>query len=531
LTPENFRRLEERNVDHLSDEVDLESDGELFERKAGRFKPPQLPATKFPREGNPNNLPLPGPPPTPGSIITPFVPSFVNHNDLQVAVGHTYVAVIEAHTLAFYDKSGNLLPQTTGIPTSMSSYTLFQRFLAWDTSPSSPNLDNVNRHAGFPTNPALPCDLTTDSRPLKSKSSCINEVFDLRVIYEPVRKRFIFVAVARNQLGQCKGKPLTDYCGFGDPNILMLARRYYMFAVAKDEDPRKGFYTYWVGHGADFPALAVTSSHLLVTRQGGQPTDPTVYMFSLDDIASGSAQPARSVYFESDGVKWATPVESQDSGTPAYFVAPSGKTSLQVWAAKSPGAPLVSKTIDTGQEVHAIRGKIVLHSGKLYYTSGSAAWCKKMNPVPPDCPLKVRLVAIALNWSNNQMALSKVLDYSFGHNGPGDDSSDLVSYEFPSLEITQNGDVVIAYTRRPIKTVKTLYNEARYSVFYHNESSTRPSAVLKLGEGVATKTAYEANIDLTVQALDPSDGLTVWVTHTYARANGGYGMAVGVVKP
>jgi hypothetical protein len=166
---------------------------------------------------------------------------------------------------------------------------------------------------------------------------------------------------------------------------------------------------------------------------------------------------------------------------------------------------------------------VVLQSGKLYYTYASGAWCQQINPAPTDCPLKVRLIAIQLNWANNQLSLSKVLDYSFGHNGPGDNSMDLVSYELPSLEVTKNGDVVIAYMRRPVQTVNTLYNEVRYSLFYHNENTTRPSAVLKKGEGAANK-PHGDGLDLAVQSLDP-DGLTAWITHAYAKADGSFGMA------
>jgi hypothetical protein len=66
-------------------------------------------------------------------------------------------------------------------------------------------------------------------------------------------------------------------------------------------------------------------------------------------------------------------------------------------------------------------------------------------------------------------------------------------------------------------------------VLYHNETSPRPSVLFKTGEGVAT--ALPGRLDLAVQSLDP-DGLTVWITQAYAKADGGhYGMAWGAVKP
>ena len=73
---------------------------------------------------------------------------------------------------------------------------VYRRIIQAPTLPDgSPNLENVNRHAGFPAAPApLLCDVTTNKG-----DSCIVDVFDLRVAYDSKRNRFIFAGAYRNQ--------------------------------------------------------------------------------------------------------------------------------------------------------------------------------------------------------------------------------------------------------------------------------------------------------------------------------------------
>ena len=88
-----------------------------------------------------------------------------------------------------------------------------------------------------------------------------------------------------------------------------------------------------------------------------------------------------------------------------------------------------------------------------------------------------------------------------------------------------------------VKTAKPLYNEVRYSIFYHNEAAARPSVLLKAGEGMAGSpygqkkfTPKTSSLDLAMESLDPN-GTTVWITHGYASKKGGYTMVWGAVNP
>jgi hypothetical protein len=536
LSPDNFKRFPAREKE------DSEDDSAESRSTAPRF---------FIDAGQPLTAAgIPGPPPQPPSpALTngPYAGSPLGH-DPQIAAGDTYVAVIEAHSIAFYDKSGKpLLEPGNASPYTLSSYELFQRFLAPTNKDSSINSDNINLFAGFPSNPKLPCVLANAA----AQQGCINEVYDLRAAYDGKHKRFVFVGNARNQIWGCgdytdpKCVPSPDHpypcfdaaCRM---DIAKLARRYTVFAISRAEDPRQGFHTYWLPTAGDWPSMAINESRLLITENSichdavtcpPASTYPEIYVVATDDIAAGKSNVAVSWYLTDVDMPYAyglRPVLSHDAGSPDYFVAPNGSL-LNVWASSGPNKPLVSGSIDLG-ETGFIRGSVVLQSGKIFYAYSSDAWCKLMTPAPTDCPLKVRVVAVNVSWSNAKFMLSKTLDIPFGHNGPGDAPSDLVSYEMPSLEVTKNGDVVIAYLRRPVTTAAPLFNEARYSVLYHAESTTRPSAILKKGEGSASESPGKAHLDLAGQSLDP-DGSTVWVTHAYARADGRYGQAWGAVKP
>jgi hypothetical protein len=555
LTPQNFVRFAPRS-DFAPDDTAVIDEEQVEARRRERtgLVNPQLATQPSFLDGPPPGPP--GPPPTPGPAIGPLEGIALGH-DPQIAAGNDYVAVIESHNASFYDKTGAPLPEPPKAgPYAVSSFEMFQRFLAQQVN-GSINQDNVNLHAGFPPNPKLPCDLT---KTLSAQKACIQEVYDLRVAYDAKHKRFIFVGNARNEIWNCdnyadatKCDPLRNgtnphFCADADTtcreDVAKLVRRYTMIAITKAEDPRQGFYTYWLPTAGDWPSIAVNGSHLLITENSichnlacpPANTYPEIYIVSTDDMASGSANVSVHWYLTDIDMPYAPglrPVLSHDAGSPDYFVAPGSPTgpSIQVWASTDPTKPLVSATINV-VETGFTRGSIVLHGGRLYYAYSSGAWCAEMKPPPADCPLKVRLLGIQPNWSNNQLSLTKVVDYSFGHNGPGDDPSDLVSYEMPSLEVNKNGDVVIAYIRRAVKTVKPLFNEARYSVFYHTDNKTHPSALLRAGQGAASQTPYgKSGLDLAVQSLDPSDPATVWVTHAYAKSSGNYGMAWGSIKP
>src|SRR5437763_7279731 len=161
-----------------------------------------------------------------------------------------------------------------------------------------------------------------------------------------------------------------------------------MFAVTITEDPRDGYYTYWVPSGGDWPQIAVTDTHLLITDNGipcqdGPAQDPMIYMFDADAIAAGKSSVPNWRYFKSDlgingGVR--PVVMHGPQGGIAYFAAPDGD-SMSVWAVKpaiqqAARPPLLHASVKlTRGEFGMIRGSPVSVGGKLYLAGAHNAWC------------------------------------------------------------------------------------------------------------------------------------------------------------
>ena len=159
--------------------------------------------------------------------------------------------------------------------------------------------------------------------------------------------------------------------------------------------------------------------------------------------------------------------------------------------------------------------------------------CVKWTPTQPECTTAIRVVRVNVS---NFVAWIQILEYhnlataqwnpnvdrSFERNGPGDGPSDLVYYGNPGMEVTQLGDMVVVYSR----SGTTVFPEARYSIYKQDEPDIRSSRVLHKG-----KKSAGMQIDTAGIALDPSDGLTVWMAHMYVDSSGNFRIAVGKVKP
>jgi hypothetical protein len=505
--------------------------------------------------------PTPTPTPKPKKL-TPTPPYSLRFDamglghDPQVAVGLQYIAAIEAHSVYFFTKDGQPLLTANKQSVAISSFDLFRRFLAAKSPDGSPNPEYINQYLQLPPALAkqLPCDLTKDNFPSDSSTSCVNEVYDLRVAFDAKRDRFVFVGLARNQIFKTIMKG-----GQKVPNPLIDLRREYTFiAVTKTEDPRHlgtgqmdpraDFPEYVWADGSDWDRIAVTDKYLVITYNGGPWSNgPTshgngdVHVFSMDDLAKGSPTPTHWVYSLKElGVKGgiAPVIQHGSSGGYTFLVTPTSQ-GLRISAFGPPGAPgvrppLLTTSLPLGNPPGMIRGNVVYRHGKIAVAFDLPVG--NMLGQPFSGKIRVIRFPISVQQQPGGPALvastdpaAGFLDYSFGVNGPGDKPSDVLYYEMPALEVTKNDDIIISYERR--STAVTVLNpEVRYSVLYHNESTTRPSAVLHKGEAM-TDDPYAYGLDMSMDALDPSDDQTIWMVGAYATAGGGYEMVVGAVKP
>lgn len=223
----------------------------------------------------------------------------------MVAVGRNFIIASQDRHLAFLDRQGQPLPQTTTAATLMPTQNIFAAFLErdgpWD----------INRHSGF----EKPCD--AEEYPATSgERYCIGQVEDTRVYYDFLASRFIIVAQLRNQLdteiwNEARPRHYSrrfGVCGvYRDPDgntvklpdaaHCSLARRHLAIAVSKTEDPRQGFKIYAVTENnyRDGPWAAVNprAQSLVIGASGVQmgKLGSALTVFHLEDLRLGSIKP------------------------------------------------------------------------------------------------------------------------------------------------------------------------------------------------------------------------------------------------
>ncbi len=474
------------------------------------------------------SFPLPSPPPLSSFTTNLYAP------DATIAVGKDVIVAASSSTLTFYDKKGVMLAPKHNLGTTMSMLNFFGGFFADKLPNGSVNTQNLNRILALPATPNYPA---CDPANYKAQPSCVQEVYDSRVQFDPSRNRFWVQAAARPLIW--KNKPPaaeTDE----------LYRRFILVAVSKTEDPRDGFCQYvLVDEYADWPRMTIHGKRLVLSHQGGK----KVFVFDADKLAAGNpgAGPVlvqkflESSFPESQVLAQVTHHGNVDA-TYMLGIGDGGKS----WTAYAivPGAPgggvqLLKTTFTTpDREGIWVRNNPIYRDGKLYITGGD---CEEWDDLAKNkkgyCRRElVRVLRVPLARSGNKLTVSKdtalgYLDISFGNRGPGDDPSDRVSYSVPALEVTKTGEMVLAYTRVGQMTAKPLFPEARYSVFLHDKPTPHRSALIRAGNSlVSTVITGGGVIDLTGAAIDPVDDTTVWAIVPYAF-NGGYRFTIAQLKP
>jgi hypothetical protein len=473
--------------------------------------------------------------------------SFDSHSlghDPSVAAGHTYLVVIRSHKYSFYDKQGTLLPAKNGVKSQWGSTEFFAPLWADKNPDGTTNQNSINRHLGFPSKYATACDPAAPTAP---DSACVNEFYDSRVLYDFERKRFFIIAAARNQIWRCDGdeRDRTD-CDKWET----LKRRYIAVAVSRTEDPRDGFNFYVLTKQyADWPQAALHGKYLILNHRSNMidsPDDLKVFVFLLAPLVDGTASPLDTqplaTFSKTDfpGSYRIFPVTHRTiSNSVTLLVSQDTAQSITVYGvqAKTGSQPPTLVKSDPLPLPH--KGIIpfpnpVFRSGRLHLTTHV---CVVKNQDDPDvCDRhSIRLLRIPVQIGRNKVpVLSKgsgYLNVIFGRNALSDAKVDRISYLYPSLDVTKNGDIVVVYLRVGVITAKPFYPEVRYSVLYHDETKIRRSALLAAGD-YDVGTFRDAGLDHGGAFLDPDGEEIVWMSH--ARADGtskDWRQVVGAVKP
>jgi hypothetical protein len=460
--------------------------------------------------------------------------------DPMLAVGNQYLIVSDTGSLAFYDKQGHLLPDKNGMPGKVSTATFFSGFVAKTNADGSLNERNINLYLGFPK----PCDSPDYPQTDTGKRFCISQFYDTRVYFDPTSKRFFIVCNSRhrlyigdsvkNEYGTC-GKyvdsdgnnvPTNQYCD--------LTRRYVAFAVSKTEDPRDGFYQYILTETnyRDWPWLSVNGDAFVISHQGDDTiTGPVATVFSVSAIKNGVQHPPYFRYYTADvdGIKRVLPPthygpgltlllgSNDNKGLRIFGFAPSN----DMWTAPK----LLTASINFNDGLPSFRGA-VYRNDKLYLVSPL-----EVEANGDTKRYSVRVARIPLEKMGSSLSASKdsakgFLDRFFGRNARSDAPGDRLSYEKISMAVNKNGDMFFGYRRNPFASANPLYPEARYTVWYANETKQRRSYLLRKGDAACT-----AKIDYTTAVVDPSDDKTFWVALPYADSTGAYRTVVAKISP
>jgi hypothetical protein len=468
-------------------------------------------------------------------------------HDPQIAVSDRFVILYTAHHYRIIDKAtGELAAAEPGdeIPPESDFAHLFSPLWSPIDKRGAPNATNLNRLLRFTAADTFPCD---EQVPLRSKS-CVQEFYDSRIMWDPVRRRFWVESAARNHLWACHGTSASGDGGHGeadedddeiggddcgDEKHSDQARRFIVVAVSVSDDPRKGWHRYALtDEYTDWPKIAVQDRYLLLSYRKGS----SVYVFDADKLAAGNPDrgPVRVAKIEAralGGAVKALSLVSHHGPTGGFtmLVGTDGSETVTPVGLYNPdpsraAAPIVVRgpSVDVGARIGTFDDNPVYRDGQLYLATdecaNGAVKCSAYRrarvvrlPTRPEGGRSPRL------WAAADPAAG-FLSFTLGGHEPAEPADDLVSYEKPALDVNGRGDVVVVFARKGYRTRVPLPSEVRYTILYHGEALPRPSVLLKRGGDADVPDVHssKAAIDLAYAQTDPTDDLTVWVTHAYA---------------
>ena len=481
-----------------------------------------------------------------------------SRNDPQVAAGTWAIGVLTWDNLAFYDKSGQLLPATPSFPNPTNTETLF--------APIVQILDaNIKLDPSVAGNPDF--------------HFANGQRGDARLEFDPFRKRWVILATAKNN-----PKTTATY-----PQSLLISQRRtkFMLAVSLDEDPSHGFnvYTYNAdpddgacgnlvdpcpgtnytpGNGSDYPSLGMSSRHYIMTINSGHTplnggpqsgSEKWAYMVvaNADDIAGGLGNPRAQEFW-----KWyfgnneyadydAQPLMSYQALAPIDYglvvstssltghmfvtgITPTDPPTLTSVSIPMPNLTAVPLSSEPGMSLPINYGNVGNGPIKATQLGGTlaVAWndCRNWQSIVAPCSPSVHVVTATVGSFPNVTAK---LDRVFGQRNVLDDpAGSIVDYGMPGVAVNKNNDLAIVYAR----TSAALNPEVRYSTWLHGEPDIRPSQLMRVGDGFfacASQSCPWVSPDTSGIALDPYGRTGIWLAHSYLTAAGAYGLSVGKV--
>ncbi len=482
--------------------------------------------------------------------------------DPQIAAGHSVIAVLSWDTLTFYDKSGNPLPSIN------------------DPAHPGKNFINPTRTEIIFANLVKVLDENLKLNPKAQGDPSFlfqpdGEVGDARVIFDNFRNRWVVLATAKNNHPDTKDFAL----------LTSQRRTKLLLAISRDEDPRHGFRTYGMaatpndgacsknsddspcpgshftpGDAADYPSIGVSKAHYIMTTGAGHaPLDGSphnnhrAYMVTVNaddaadgklpihmhaiwhwdlgegDRAEGVAMPAVMVNdLLGPAAGWGFVASTASDHFILTAVSPKDPPTLTTMSwdmADIEGAPDwpqkgSSELIQYGnvgdQPITATVQGATLTTGFVD--------CRSWTDSQKECSPSLHLVSLKLGLFPLLASLDK--DRVVGWRSVlDDDPKDVVAYGLPGIASNKNGDIAVVYGRSSPK----MFMETRFSTWMHNEIDIRPSRELQKGKAPIPIEHDPVHPDTAGVSLDPFDGESIWIAHSFADSDSSVRIAVGKV--
>jgi hypothetical protein len=439
--------------------------------------------------------------------------------DVQVAAGRDYVIVADAGHVKAYAKNGAPAPMP-------SVQDIFAAFVAPD-DPAKPRTQNLSAHLfeneRDPTKICIPCLIEdpVDHRAnstLPPTSSCISELYDVRIGYDGVHGRFWIAAAARNHIWQASNGKRPD--GTINPDtsrpecISKLARRFTLAAFSKDQNPADGFpYTHEVTNDYnDWPLETVFGDFAVFTHLN---TSKVMEVYDAGRFTKDGWKQRLGLYtpanYETDRLLL---VRHHGDSDTMYIAGAKNRNELVLRGFSSSHKGRLLKGPTTKLKHNVPMSDAVFRSNRIHMVGQEGTGIRYLSfPVvtDPNGSIQIRQGATVVN---------------LGNDGPGvrtcliqdpDAPRDTV-YDFPSLEVGEDGDVIVAWRVSGTKNGVPVPTGTRYTVWYHDEPKPRQYAVLQAGSPDSSATK-PPTIDFEKGWIDEADQKSMWIAGVAAAAD------------
>jgi hypothetical protein len=495
--------------------------------------------------------------------------------DPMLAVGPNYVLSSDSGSLEFFTKpTASTAAQPVTLPGEDGPYIDVTHFFV-------DQLKQANLGGRLPagacgeasTLPDLPDEFNPYGFDPKNVG-CFIEVYDTRVSFDSVRKRFWIVSQVRNKLWRCdpvgvQTQPETiPGEGTHDHPICHTdwsddwPRRGIVVAVSKTQNPKQGFHKYLLDmfENQDWPQFALHDHYLIVNhRSTPSPSGcACVFVFNAEQLADPTAEEDGSVFEIGPLATFPWSLFSLISGTNAdvdLVQSHGGRRDLTyLWSpnvdhwdlfalwSRHPGNPtdvptlLYAGSVGLDDPIGEIRSNAAMRNGRIWF---GAHFCAVPNFETDGCAkYDMQLYEFSVlpdNESPPHFFIANIHARLITKDAKKD-AAQVESYVNPAVEVTSDDDVVVVYERTGMITTQFTGEQdppthVRYLVWRHNAANPTTGHTLKSGSATPPDLDPDEGgvVDLGGAAVDP-DGNTVWISHAFATDTS-YRHVIGAVTP